>query len=147
MPRFLISPIFNSKPMKTLVLLLITILVVTSKPDSFAQRSSHAAHAQNETEKPVLSEEEKISHLINYVRTLQGSTFIRNGKEFDPSKAADHLQSKYDKHKKRVKTAHDFVDKLASYSKTKEPYQIRMGDGATVPCGELLNKELKRIEG
>ena len=147
MPRVVISPIFNSKPMKRLVLLLITILFVTSKPDSFAQRSSSPVQTQNKVEKPNLTEEEKISHLINYVRTLQGSTFIRNGKEFDPGKAADHLQSKYDKHKKRVKTAHDFVDKLASYSKTKEPYQIRMGDGATVPCGELLNKELKRIEG
>ena len=133
--------------MKHFALILFALLLVTSKPDGFAQLASKSASTQDEKTKPNLTEQEKIDHLINYVRTLQGSTFIRNGEEFDPGKAADHLQSKYDKHKKQVKTAHDFVDKLASFSKTKEPYQIRLSGGETVPCGELLNKELKRIEG
>ena len=133
--------------MKRLVLLLIAILFLTCKYDSFAGNTSRFAQIHGETGKNNLTEEEKINLLIKYVRNLQGSTFIRNGKEYDPGKAADHLQSKYDKHKKRINTAHDFVDKLASFSKTDEPYQIRLADGQTVPCGELLNKELKRIEG
>ena len=133
--------------MKKFILLLMAMLFVITNPDSFAQQAAKAKPIQKKTDKPVLSEEEKINMLINYVRTLQGSTFIRNGKEYDPGKAADHLQSKYNKHKKKVKTAHEFVDQLASFSKTKEPYQIRLGDGETVPCGTLLTKELKRIEG
>ena len=132
--------------MKRLVLLFITIFLVTILPFGFAQSAGRVVQSPK-THKPNLTEEEKVSHLINYVRTLQGSTFIRNGKEYEPGKAADHLQSKYNKHKKRVKTAHDFVDKLATFSKTKEPYQIRLADGQTIPCGELLNIELKRIEG
>src|SRR5688572_4744539 len=94
----------------------------------------------------LMSEEEKISHLINYLRNLAGAVFIRNGKEYSPGKAADHLQSKWDKHKKKVKTAHDFVDKLATKSKTDEPYGIKLSDGQQTTCGELLNKELTRIE-
>ena len=133
--------------MKKLTLILFTILLVTTKFDSFAQLASQSVQPQNDTAKPTLTEQEKIDHLINYVRTLQGSTFIRNGKEYNPGKAADHLQSKYNKHKDKIKTAHDFIDKLASSSKTDEPYQIRLANGETTTCGALLNKELKRIEG
>ena len=133
--------------MKRLALLLVIILLFSGRSQSFAQRASLAAPGQGNVDKPQLTEEEKISHLINYVRHLQGSTFIRNGKEFDPGKAADHLQSKYNKHKSKVKNAHEFVSKLATFSKTKEPYQIRLVDGETIPCGDLLNLELKRIEG
>jgi hypothetical protein len=93
-----------------------------------------------------MSEDEKISHLINYLRNLAGAVFIRNGKEYSPGKAADHLQSKWDKHKKKVKTAHDFVDKLATKSKTDEAYEIKLSDGQKITCNELLNKELARIE-
>ena len=132
--------------MKRIVLLLITILLVTAKSEVFASSFSNPARAYGENGNNQITEEEKISMLIKYVRTLQGSTFIRNGKEYDPGKAADHLQSKYNKHKKKVKTAHDFVDKLASFSKTDEPYQIRLANGETVPCGQLLTEELKRIE-
>lgn len=92
------------------------------------------------------TEEEKVAALINYVRQLQNATFIRNGKDYTPQKAAEHLEGKYNKHKKKTKTAHDFVERLASFSKTKDPYLIRFGDGNTVKLGELLNKELTRIE-
>jgi hypothetical protein len=93
-----------------------------------------------------MSEDEKISYLINYLRTMADVIFIRNGDEYSPGKAADHLQSKWNKHKKKVKTAHDFVERLASFSKTKEPYQIKFQDGHTITCGEFLNQELAKIE-
>lgn len=91
-------------------------------------------------------EDEKINQLINYLRHLPNAIFIRNGSEFSPEKAADHLQGKWEKHKNKIKTAHDFVEKLATVSKTKEPYQIRFSDGRTLTCNEVLNKELSRME-
>ncbi len=122
-------------------------LSCTEAPVASHSSPISASETLQKADSPQLTEEEKVSHLINYIRNLAGSTFIRNGKEFNPGKAADHLQSKYNKHKKRVKTAHDFVDVLATYSKTKEPYQIRFADGTMITCGEVLNKELKRLEG
>lgn len=93
-----------------------------------------------------MSEDQKIQHLIDYVRNLQDAVFIRNGKEYSPAKAADHLQSKWKKHKKKIDTAHDFVTKLASKSKTDEPYQIKFKDGHTIKCGDLLAQELAKLE-
>lgn len=91
-------------------------------------------------------EDQKISQLIGYLRGQHNAIFVRNGTEYTPDKAADHLQSKWDKHKKKIKTAHDFVDRLATYSKTKDPYLIKFSDGHTITCGEFLNQELKRME-
>ncbi|KAA9326051.1 DUF5329 family protein [Adhaeribacter soli] len=91
-------------------------------------------------------ESEKVSRLIAYVRNMQGAVFIRNGKEYTPAKAADHLEKKYKKHRKKVDTARQFVEKLASESSSGKPYLIRFSDGRTVDLAELLDKELDRIE-
>ena len=133
--------------MKVLVLLLFFFFSAALPADLFAQNLSSAAEAKADHDKPQMTEEEKINHLINYVRHLEGMIFIRNGKEFPPQEAADHLQKKYDKHKKKVKTAHEFVVGLASKSSASgEVYLIRMSDGETIQCGDLLNQELKRLE-
>lgn len=94
-----------------------------------------------------LPEDEKVAQLIKYVRQLPNATFIRNGKDYSPGKAADHLESKYKKHKKKAKTAQVFIDKLATKSSSKESYKIRFSNGETVNLSDLLNKELARIEG
>ena len=125
--------------------LLIVALGLGSLSAAFAQNV--AEPVKSEVSQAVsLTEEEKVNHLIEYLRHLSGSVFIRNGEEYPPDKAADHLLSKWNKHKKKVKTAQGFVDRLATYSKTKEPYQIRLQDGHMVRCGDLLSQELKRIE-
>jgi hypothetical protein len=93
-----------------------------------------------------LSEEEKIDQLITALRNLQGAVFIRNGKEYKPDEAADHLQKKFKKHKKKVDTASEFIDRLATVSSSDEPYMIRFPDGSMVKCAEFLHKELARIE-
>lgn len=128
-------------PMKTL-LLAVMLLVLDSKSVTVAQEK-----VKPETGIKKMSEEEKVMHLINYLRNLDPKTvFIRNGKEYSPEKAADHLKGKYEKHKKRAKTAHAFVDGLATKSSSDEPYMIRFPDGKTIKCQDLLNEELARIE-
>ena len=95
-----------------------------------------------------LTEKQKVEQLLQYISNLQGATFIRNGNKYSPEEAAQHLASKFRKHAKKIKTAHDFIDHLASRSSVSgEAYQIRMADGSVVETGKLLNSELERIEG
>lgn len=92
-----------------------------------------------------LSEEQKVSKLLQYIRTLEGATFIRNNSEYAPEKAASHLESKWQKHGGKVKTAKGFILKLASESSSGTPYSIRFADGKTVTTREVLLRELSRL--
>jgi hypothetical protein len=95
-----------------------------------------------------LTEEQKIDHLITLIRNLKGATFIRNGDEHTAVAAADHLQMKREKAGARVKTAQDFIDKIASKSSMSgELYMIRFANGKTFPCQMVLTNELLKQEG
>ena len=93
------------------------------------------------------TEEQKITELINYVRNLEGATFIRNGSEYSAKAAAEHLEMKRDKAGSRIKTAREFIEQLASESSMSgKKYQIRMKDGKTYFSRDVLMKELQRLE-
>ncbi len=92
-------------------------------------------------------ESPKIEALIQAVANLQGATFLRNGTEYTPKDAADHLRLKWRKAGGRVKTAPDFIRACASESSmSSKPYEIRLGDGRTVLARDWLWTELKRLE-
>lgn len=94
-----------------------------------------------------LSEEQKIVMLIDYVRSLKGAVFIRNGSEYPAGQAADHIAMKRGKAGSRVKTAREFIDRVASKSYlTGKSYTVRLSDGSTVRAGELLLRRLNEIE-
>ena len=95
-----------------------------------------------------LTEEQKIEHLISFIRNLKGSTFIRNGDEHTAQAAADHLQMKREKAGSRVKTAQEFIDKIATKSSMSgELYMIRFANGKMFPCQMVLSNELQKLEG
>jgi hypothetical protein len=94
-----------------------------------------------------ISETQKIDHLILFIRNLKGATFIRNGSEHTATAAADHLQMKRDKAGSRIKTAKDFIDKIASKSSISgEFYMIRFANGKEFPAQMVLTNELKKLE-
>lgn len=94
-----------------------------------------------------LTESQKVERLIQFVRGMKGATFIRNGSEHTCKEAADHLQSKWEKHKNQVKSAENFIEEIASRSgMTGQDYLIRFADGTEVTTNEVLTKELKRLE-
>jgi uncharacterized protein YacL (UPF0231 family) len=94
-----------------------------------------------------LTEAQKVERLLQYIRTLEGATFIRNGMEHTCQEAADHLQAKWEKHMSKISTAEEFVLNLASASGLSgEEYKIRFQDGTTVTTKEVLLEELKRLE-
>ena len=94
-----------------------------------------------------LTEAQKIERLIQFVRSMKDATFIRNGSEHSCSEAADHLQSKWQKHKDKIGSARDFIDELASKSGLSgQPYKIRFKDGSTFTTNQILMGELQRLE-
>jgi hypothetical protein len=105
--------------------------------------TSSAIQAQQVT----YTEEQKINHLILFIAQLQGATFIRNGDEHTPQKAAEHLKMKLEKAGSRIKTANNFIEKLASKSSVSgEAYMIRFANGKTFPSQLVLLSELKKLE-
>jgi predicted ThiF/HesA family dinucleotide-utilizing enzyme len=93
-----------------------------------------------------MTEAQKIDYLIDVVRNLKGAVFIRNGSEHTPEEAANHLQMKREKAGARIKTAQDFIDKVASKSSLSgELYMIRFANGKTFPCQMVLSNELKKL--
>lgn len=102
-----------------------------------------ALHAESKQ----LTENQKIEMLIKRVAELKDAKFIRNGKAHDAKAAADHLRKKWDYAKKEVKTARDFIEKIATKTYTTgQPYLIRFADGREVKAGDYLSERLKEIE-
>ena len=93
------------------------------------------------------AEKQKIETLIKQVRALKDAMFIRNGSSYSADDAATFLRRKWQANESNVKTARDFIDKVASFSGTSgKPYLIRFKDGREIKSREFLLAELKKIE-
>jgi hypothetical protein len=93
------------------------------------------------------AEKQKIETLIEQVRTLKDARFIRNGSSYNADNAATFLRRKWQANDSTVKTAREFVDKVASFSGTSgKPYLIRFKDGREIRSQEFFLAELKKIE-
>jgi len=85
----------------------------------------------------------KIEYLISSIADLNGAVFIRNGKEYDSPRAADHLRLKLRYAGGRVKTAEDFIVYCATGSSiTGMAYQIKFADGRIVAAAAFLRDRL-----
>ena len=94
-----------------------------------------------------ISEKQKIEALIAGIGRLQDAKIVRNGWSYEPSTAVRFLHGKWAANESEIKTARDFIDRVASFSGTSgKPYLIRFKDGRELPSREFLLAELKRIE-
>jgi len=83
-----------------------------------------------QTKKAKLTEKEKIEALIKSVEKLENAKFYRNGSLYNAVDAGKHLRMKVSKAGNRVKTAQDFIEKIASKSSlTGENYKIVFSNG------------------
>jgi intein-encoded DNA endonuclease-like protein len=135
------SPFFReflaARPMQTSVCLGLILFVLVI----FLPQNSLYAQSLSETEK------NKIETLIKNVGELKDASFIRNGSNYDPSTAVRFLRGKWNANKSSVKSARDFIDKVASRSETSgKPYLIRFKNGKEIQSREFLTEELKKIE-
>ena len=123
--------------MRTLRILSTSFFLLLVVATSFSLRAA---------EKP-LTEKEKIDALIKHLENLKDSTFIRNDSEYEAKTAARFLRGKWQAQEKEIKTATDFIEKVASVSSTSgKPYVIRFKDAREVKCGDYLRDELKKLE-
>jgi hypothetical protein len=92
-------------------------------------------------------EKQKIEALIKYVAEMNDAKFVRNGASYDAKSAATFLRRKWAANDSAVKTARDFIDKIASVSGTSgKPYIIRFQDGREVKSRDMLLAALEKIE-
>ena len=84
--------------------------------------------------------EEEIAHLLRAIEQSD-CVFTRNGKAHTGVEAMEHIRTKYDYVKKRVKKAEDFIEYAATKSSmTGRPYLVRCGEE------ELLTAEWLKAE-
>ena len=92
------------------------------------------------------AEERQIEALIARVAGMTDAAFIRNDRSYDAATAAEFLRRKWRRHAAEVRSAEDFIDRVATGSSTTgAPYRIRLGDGRELPCATVLREELGRI--
>jgi Family of unknown function (DUF5329) len=93
------------------------------------------------------SERQKIEALIRYVGEMSETKFVRNGSPYDAKTAAMFLRRKWGANDSQVKTARDFIDKIATVSGTSgKAYIIRFKDGTEVKSRDFLLAALDKIE-
>jgi hypothetical protein len=93
------------------------------------------------------SERQKIEALIKYIGEMSETKFVRNGSTYDAKTAAVFLRRKWGANDSQVKTARDFIDKVATVSDTSgKPYVIRFKDGSEVKSRDFLLAALNKIE-
>jgi len=86
----------------------------------------------------------EIDHLLNFVAT-SSCTFVRNGTEYPPDKARDHLASKYQFAGSKITTADEFIKYLATESSMSgELYHVKC-KGVDKLSGVWLSEELSRF--
>lgn len=95
-----------------------------------------------------LSEKDKIELLIKSVQNIEGSVFYRNGSWYNGKAAAEHLRYKLRNTGVTIKTAHDFIDKIATSSSfSGKEYKIRMPNGVIISASSYFYNKLNEIEG
>ena len=93
------------------------------------------------------AERQKIESLIKQVGEIKHAKFIRNGSTYEAASAVRFLRGKWKANDAEVKTARDFIDKVASGSGTSgKPYLIRFKDGREIKSRDFLLAELKKLE-
>ncbi len=93
------------------------------------------------------AEKQKIEALIKEVGEIKDAKFIRNGSAYEPATAVRFLRGKWEANDAEIKTARDFIAKVASFSGTSgKPYLIRFKDGRELKSGEFLLAALKKLE-
>lgn len=93
-----------------------------------------------------MDEKQKIETLIKQVAALKDARFFRNGASYNANTAVTFLQVKWEANAANVKTAYDFIDKIASISGIGKPYMIRFKDGREMLGRDFLLAELKKLD-
>jgi hypothetical protein len=92
-----------------------------------------------------LSDEEsqRIEKFLTVLSAQSDLIFIRNGSEYKLNKAVSHLKRKLKQTRRRLQTAEEFIDQVASTSSISgQPYYIRKQGGQNEPAGPYFRQLL-----
>jgi uncharacterized FAD-dependent dehydrogenase len=104
-----------------------------------------AAHVGAAQESISPEEMARIEQLCESVARSKDVQFVRNGKPHTPDDAAKFLREKLKAMGGEVRTAEEFIDKIATKSSMSgEPYTVRFADGREMPSAHFLRAELAR---
>ncbi|MFT3805749.1 DUF5329 family protein [Arenimonas sp.] len=93
---------------------------------------------------PVAARE--VDALIADIAALKGAIFIRNGSEYDATKAAEHMRLKRSRAGKRLRTAEDFIRYCATASSMSgKKYRLRFADGREQDVSDYLSARLQAL--
>jgi hypothetical protein len=93
-------------------------------------------------------ESKKIEFLLHEIENLKGAKVWRNGTAYSPKQAADHLRMKWGKAGSAIKTAKDFIEKIASISSMSgKAYEIEFDSGTRVETRVFFFKKLGEWKG
>lgn len=71
---------------------------------------------------------------------------MRNGRSYPASSAARFLREKWHSRRSEVRSAEDFIARIASFSSTTgKPYLVRFADGRQIPAAKYLRGELAKL--
>ena len=85
----------------------------------------------------------EIDHLLNFVKN-SSCEINRNGKVHEGSKAASHIQKKYEYFKEDIKTTEQFIELSATKSTMSgKYYTVKCSDSKPFRTKEWLLKELR----
>lgn len=94
------------------------------------------------------AEQKKIDALIAGVERMSDAVFIRNGKQYSTDLAAEFLRRKWKSYRSEIRSATEFIDKVASFSSTTgKRYSIRWRDGTERSSEEFFRAQLSLLEG
>lgn len=84
----------------------------------------------------------EIEFLLDTIKK-SGCVFVRNGKDHTATEAENHLRMKYSKGKKWVKSAEQFIERIATKSSLSgSPYYINCIDTEQQLTGKWLSQKL-----
>jgi len=94
----------------------------------------------------IADENGEIEYLLSFIAGSD-CIFIRNNEEHSAIEARKHLEMKYNHVKKRIKTAEDFINKIATKSSlTRKSYKVRCA-GVLLPTKSWLEDALAHRRG
>ena len=93
------------------------------------------------------AERVKIEALIATVEKLPDAVFVRNGKAYKGSTAAKFLRGKWDDRAAEIRTAEEFIAKVATRSSTTgRAYLVRYKDGREIETAAFFRAELAKLK-
>jgi hypothetical protein len=96
---------------------------------------------------PSSAEMARIERLLVMIATRRDMRLVRNGSEHDTDTAVSFLRGKLKHYGSDIKTAEEFIERLASRSSTTgQLYWVRLSDGRQIPAGDFLRIELVRLD-